>query len=127
VRQGRAAAGLRAIGGWIPTPPTGAPTAAGYLVIRNDGEKPDRLLTVSSRLAGVGLHRSATANGVTTMEAVRGGIVVPPHGTVRLEPKGYHLMFMGLKRPLRAGDRVTLDLGFERAGGLRTTLLVRDR
>ena len=41
---------------------------------------------------------------------------VPAGATVALAPGGYHLMIAGLTAPLQAGDRLELDLVFQRAG-----------
>jgi copper(I)-binding protein len=43
-------------------------------------------------------------------------IDLPAGREVRLEPGGLHLMLMGLKAPLKAGDKLSLTLRFERAG-----------
>ena len=108
-----------------PTPP-GAPTAVGYLTIANRGARPDRLLSLSSPAAtSVDLHLMSMAGGVMRMRPVEGGLVVPAGGAVHLEPGGYHLMFEGLKRPFRAGDRIALTLRFQRFGVIRTVMRVR--
>jgi copper(I)-binding protein len=43
---------------------------------------------------------------------------------VTLAPGGYHLMLMGLKAPLRAGDTFPLTLQFEHAPPLTVTVAV---
>ncbi len=51
---------------------------------------------------------------------------VPAGATVALEPGGYHLMIEGLTAPLRAGDRLELDLVFQRAGRIVVEADIRD-
>ena len=40
----------------------------------------------------------------------------PPTARFELSPKGYHVMFTGLKQPLKKGDNVKAVLTFEHAG-----------
>lgn len=112
--------------GWSqPTPPA-APTAVGYLTIANRGARPDRLLSLASpAAASVDLHLMSMDGGVMRMRPVQGGLVVPAGGAVQLEPGGYHLMFEGLKRPFKTGDRIPLTLRFQRSGVIRTILRVQ--
>jgi copper(I)-binding protein len=56
--------------------------------------------------------------GVMRMRAVD-AIALPPHSDIRLrhsQPDGHHLMLLGLKAPLKDGDRFPLTLSFRRAG-----------
>ena len=41
---------------------------------------------------------------------------MPAGGSVELKPGGYHLMFMGLKQPMKQGETVEVTLSFEKAG-----------
>jgi len=41
------------------------------------------------------------------------GIDLPPGRSVELKPGGYHVMLMDLKRPLKLGERVPLELRLE--------------
>ena len=107
-----------------PTPPS-APTAVGYLTLVNHGRQADRLLRLDSPAAGsVSLHAMSMAGGVMRMRAVEGGLAVPAGGRVALDPNGLHLMFEGLKRPFKAGDRIPVTLVFQRAGPVRAALQV---
>jgi len=101
-----------------PTPP-GAGTGAAYLRgIRNTGTQADRLLGASTPAARVvEIHRSVVdANNVMRMRAID-GLTVPPRGEVQLRHGGeHHLMLIGLKAPLKDGDRFPMTLRFEKAG-----------
>jgi copper(I)-binding protein len=50
------------------------------------------------------------------MAPVEAGLVIKPGETVVLKPGGYHLMFMDLKGPVKAGDTLEGSLTFARAG-----------
>lgn len=111
--------------GWS-RPTTGGAPAVGYLKILNTAAAPDHLSGGSSPLAAaVSLHRSTMRGQVMSMRAVPGGVDIPARGQLMLEPHGYHLMLEGVKRPLRAGDWVPLDLQFRRAGKVHAILQVR--
>jgi hypothetical protein len=105
---------------WCPPTPPGAPTAAGYLTVTNTGRAPDRLTGASSPVAAqVQLHSMTTRGGVMRMRPVTGGLEVGPGRTLPIQPGGeLHLMLIGLKRPLKAGDHVPVTLTFARAGSV---------
>jgi hypothetical protein len=99
--------------------------AAGYLTIVNQGPRADRLVGVaSSAAARVSIHQSRQVGAVMTMRAVP-VLTIPPRGAVELAPGGYHLMFVGLTRPLRPGDSAPVTLTFQRAGVVHARLVVR--
>lgn len=87
-----------------------------YLTIRG-GDSADRLVSVTSpRATGVTLHSMVMQGSVMQMRAVD-GIDVPAGGTVALAPGApLHLMLEGLTAPLKAGERVPLELRFQKAG-----------
>ncbi len=112
---------------WAPATPPGAPTAAGYLTVRNLGRAPDRLVGGSSPVAAqVQLHSMTTTAGVMRMRPITAGLTVAAGATARVQPgDGLHLMLIGLKRPLQAGEHVPVTLDFARAGAIRTEFMVR--
>ena len=103
---------------WSRATPNGAQVAAGYIEIVNNGNDDDRLVAANSDIAGMaGLHEmSMDSNGVMKMGEVKGGIEIPAHKTVKLEPHGFHIMFMDLKRGLKQGEKFPVELTFEKAG-----------
>jgi hypothetical protein len=70
------------------------------------------------------MHQSSMVDGMMKMRPVTEGIEIPPESTVTLGPGGYHLMFMQLAAPLNAGDAVSGELVFERAGKVEVTFKV---
>jgi hypothetical protein len=71
----------------------------------------------------VELHSMQMQGDVMRMRQVD-AIELPAGATVELAPGGLHLMLMGLKSPLKAGERLPLVLRFEKAGELKTELVV---
>jgi len=111
---------------WSRATPGGAKIAGGYLTIENKGTAPDRLTAASGDIAGkVEIHEMAMNNGVMTMRPLEKGLEIEPGKTVKLAPGGYHLMLMELKNPLRQGEKVPLDLQFEKAGKVAVSLDVQ--
>ena len=118
---------IRITDAWCPATPPGAPTAAGYLTIANAGPAPDRLSGASSPAAAeVQLHSMRTQGAIMRMRPVTGGLEVAPRRTQAIQPGGeMHLMLIGLKRPLRAGEHVPVTLTFARAGRIEADFMVR--
>ncbi|MEP9375044.1 copper chaperone PCu(A)C [Mesorhizobium sp. KR1-2] len=103
---------------WSRAAPEGAKVAAGYLVLKNNGSSPDRLISVTAEIAGkTEIHEMAVdAKGVMTMRPVAGGIEVPAGGEVELKPGSFHIMFMDLKKLPKQGETFAGTLTFEKAG-----------
>jgi len=111
------AGGLKISAPWARATPKGASVGGGYLTITNTGTTPDRLLGGSAAFAGkIEVHQMTMDNGVMKMRPVAGGLEIKPGQTVKLDPSGYHIMFMGMKEPLKQGDHVKVTLNFEKAG-----------
>jgi copper(I)-binding protein len=53
-------------------------------------------------------------------------IALPAGEEVKLEPGGYHIMIMGLKDPIEAGDEYQITLEFENAGEIAVQAIARD-
>ena len=76
----------------------------------------------SAAAASVEIHEMAMDGNVMTMRELRDGLLLPAGKAVALKPGGYHLMLLGLKQPLKAGDTVTVTLVIEGADKKRETL-----
>lgn len=111
---------------WSRATPTGATTGAAYLTIANKSGTADRLTGVSSDVADKAqIHQMKVENGVMQMREVTGGLPVPANGSVVLKPGSYHVMLVGLKKPLTAGGSFPLTLTFEKAGTISVTVPVQ--
>lgn len=97
---------------------------AGFMTIRNTGAVADRLVAATSPVAGrVELHTHLRDGDVMRMRPVQ-DIPVPAGGSATLQPGGLHLMFMGLNRPLVAGETIPVTLRFAEAGEVTVQLRV---
>ena len=85
-------------------------TGAFMSLMSKDGA---RLIGASSPVAGiVEIHEMVMEGSVMKMRAVP-ALELPAGRRVELKPGGYHVMMMDLKRPLKVGDRVPLELRLE--------------
>jgi len=109
-------------------------TGVVYLRIVNSTATTERLDAARTPVARVvEIHRStagsATMNGmvmtgVMSMQRVP-ALTIPAHGSVTLAPGGYHLMAIGLRHDLHAGERFLLRLHFAAHGWTTVTVTVR--
>lgn len=89
------------------------------------GAAADRLTSAQSPVAGkVELHTTVKDGDVMRMRPVN-AIEVKPGAPVELKPGGLHIMLIDLKQPLKQGDRIPLQLVFEKAGPVAVTVEVR--
>ena len=85
-----------------------------------------RLVSASSPLASsVEIHEMAMDGNVMTMRALPDGLLLPAGKPVTLKPGGLHLMLLGLKQALKAGDTVPVTLVIEGADKKRETLEIK--
>jgi copper(I)-binding protein len=118
------AASIEARDAWARPAQAGA--GAGFVTLRNLGPGPDRLIGAASPwVERVEVQATSMTGGVMRMRPVAGGLEIAPGRSVTLAPGGYHLMLLGLKRPLKPGDQAPLTLQFERARPVRIHLTVR--
>lgn len=111
---------------WSRATPAGSPVAAGYVVITNKGLSAERLVSFSTDLADQPeIHEMTNEGGVMKMRPLAKGLVIPAGAAVKLEPGGYHLMLLKLKKPLAAGQRYKATLVFEKAGPVEVEFEVR--
>lgn len=102
---------------WSRATPKGATVAGGYMKIVNTGTASDRLIGGSTEIAGkFEIHQMLMEEGIMKMRPVAGGVEIKPGQTVEFKPGGYHLMFVGIDKPVEQGKRVKGTLQFEKAG-----------
>ena len=100
------------------TVPGQSGTGAFMTLVSKDGGK---LVGAASDVAGVvELHEMAMDNNVMRMRAVP-VLELPAGREVRLKPGGYHVMLLDLKRPLKVGEKVRIELRLETRDGKRVT------
>lgn len=105
--------------------PPGQPNTAAFMELRNSGGRDLALIGAESAVARVvELHDHERVNGMMRMREV-GRIALPAGTRTPLEPGGLHLMLIGLREPLRAGQRVPITLVFDDAPRLELRAPVR--
>jgi copper(I)-binding protein len=111
---------------WSRATPGGAQVAGGYLTIENKGSLPDRLLSGSTDAAKkIEIHEIAQDKGIMTMRPIEGGLFIEAGKTIKFEPGGRHLMFIGLAAPFREGEQISVSLAFESGGKITVPFAVQ--
>ncbi|WP_457639379.1 copper chaperone PCu(A)C [Persephonella sp.] len=101
---------------WVRAVPPSAKNSALFMTIVNDGDEDDALIGVKGDVSKmIQLHRTVNENGVMKMVHVD-KIEIHAHTKVELKPGGYHVMLMGLKKPLKEGEKVKFTLIFKKSG-----------
>jgi len=128
LRAGAAAGGavpLSVEAAWIREGPPVMTSLAGYMVLRNPGERPEVIRSARSPdFERIEFHLSTTVDGVARMRQQE-NIEVSASGRTVLEPGGLHLMLTGPGRALRAGDEVELVLSLEGGREIHVRVPVR--
>ncbi|MEJ8643518.1 copper chaperone PCu(A)C [Streptomyces sp. MS1.HAVA.3] len=109
-------------GAFMPQP-VNDKMAGGFMVIKNGSGTADKLTGATSPLSDVlEIHETKDQK----MQQVQ-SMDVPANGELKLQRGGNHIMFMGLKSTPQVGDKVTVELRFEKAGSVKVELDVKDR
>lgn len=104
---------------WARVTPGGARTGAVYLTIHNKSAEEDLLLVVDSAAAQTtAVHESKIEDGIAKMVPVPGGLNLPSHGEVVMQPGGIHIMMTGLSGALEPGSTLPVRMIFRDAGAL---------
>ncbi|MFC8011848.1 copper chaperone PCu(A)C [Streptomyces cinereoruber] len=109
---------LKVSGAFMPKPVTDM--AGGFLTITNDGDTADRLTSVTSPISDdVTIHETKDQK----MREVK-FFDIPANGKLSLARGGNHIMFMSLKEKPEQGDKVSVELHFEKSGPIKVDLPV---
>lgn len=109
---------------WARATPAMSKNGGAYLTLHNTGKGNDALLSARSDIADkVELHTHLNDNGVMRMREVP-RVPVDAGQTTALQPGGYHVMLMGLKKPLVEGEKFPLVLKFDKAGEIKVDVMV---
>ena len=127
---GPAASGpdIRVEDAWGRPTPQMFNVAAFYMVLRNKGTEPDRLMGGKSPMCGAVELRETyqTDNGALGMRAVPGGFVeIPAGGQVEFKPGSFHIMCFNKKIDFNAGDKLPITLYFEKSGDRAVDISIR--
>ena len=123
---GAATGKLTVTSAWARATAPGAGVGAVYLQINNGNTKSDRLLKISTTVAAsASVHRTEIVDDVARMREVA-MLHIAPGEIIEFAPSGLHIMLMGLKKPLLAGQKFQLELLFEVSGPHKVLVTVRD-
>jgi copper(I)-binding protein len=111
---------------WARALPPNAPAAAVYLTVNNSSDA-DRLLAASTPIAERTELHSTRQEGELLKMVHEHDVAIPANDSVSFVPGGRHLMLMGLKQPLVAGNQFQLTLVFEKAGAQTVQVDIRDQ
>ena len=99
-------------------------SVGGVFLSITDTGAPDALVSATSPIADmVELHETVADNGVMKMRPIA-SLPLPTGQSVALKPGSYHLMVMGLKHQLKAGDSFPVTLNFAHAAPVTVTATV---
>ena len=102
-----------------------AATSAVYLTIQNSGSQADRLVSATSQVAqSIEIHQSQVQDNVASMLKLD-TLALPAQSTIQFQPGGYHLMLIGVNRALNPGDKISVDLQFEKSAPIQVEVAVR--
>jgi len=92
-------------------PPT-AEISAAFMTLTNNANEDVALVSAQSSVAeSVELHTNSMTDGKMKMRRID-QIELPAQQSTKLEPGGLHIMLIGLKKPLKMGETVDLELSF---------------
>jgi copper(I)-binding protein len=110
---------------WARPTPAGARTAAVYLTAVNHGSTSARIVSAETPVADrAEMHVDLKVGDAMQMRRVL-GVDVPANGSTVFKPGGFHVMLIGLKASLIAGEKVPLTLELDRGGPIAVTVDVR--
>jgi periplasmic copper chaperone A len=111
---------------WARATVPGQPAGAVYLSMENKGKSGNRLIAVSTPIAkSAQVHSMSMDGNIMRMREVGSLDIKPEEKIVMQAGNGYHIMLIGLNKPLGAGDRFPLTLSFEKGGKLEISVLVK--
>jgi copper(I)-binding protein len=110
---------------WARTGQVGQVSAA-YFEVKNKGAA-DKIIAANCDCAkATELHDVKMVDGAMKMVQVP-AMEVPANGELKLKPGSYHIMLIGLNRPLVAGETLPIKVKFEKAGEVTVQAKVKDK
>ena len=99
---------LDIIGATIPLAPANATVNAGYVKFTNTSDKDVEFHRFTSPVYdSVEMHVTENKSGSAKMKQVK-KIIVPANSSIELKPGGAHLMLIGPRRDVKAGEQVLM-------------------
>lgn len=106
-------------GAWVRATVLGQMGTGAFMTLRAATDT--RLVGAASAVAGVvEIHEMTMEGNVMRMRAIP-ALDLPAGRNVELKPGGFHVMLMDLKRPLKDGEKIAVDLQLETVDKRRVT------
>ena len=103
-----------------------APNSAAFFVIKNNSDKDIAITSANSDIAEKNeLHTHIKENKMMKMMKIE-KLVVPAKSSLELKSGGDHVMLIGLKKELKAGDEISLELSFSDGDKKKIKVPVKD-
>ena len=117
--------GIEVSDAWARTGMQGG-NGAVYFVIENHNADMDELIGAASDAAdAVEVHESKMEGDMMMMNHME-SVALEPSQKVEFMPGGYHVMLIGLKQDLKAGDEIEVTLQFKNSADLTLTVTVKE-
>ena len=118
-----ASAGLTVKDAWVRGTVPGQDTTGAFMTVTSTEDA--KLVEASSPIAKMTeIHKSELRNGINEMHPVD-AITLPAGKPVELRNGGYHMMLMGISRPVTAGQKVPITLEVVDAKGRKSKVEVQ--
>ena len=102
------------------------PNSAAFFVIKNNSDKDIAITSANSDIAEKNeLHTHIKENKMMKMMKIE-KLVVPAKSSLELKSGGDHVMLIGLKKELKAGDEISLELSFSDGDKKKIKVPVKD-
>jgi copper(I)-binding protein len=120
-----AEASLTISNGWTRPTLKGQMMGAAYVTLTNETKTPIDVMAASAKIAErVELHTHLHEDGVARMRQIT-ELQIMPESTQQMKPGGLHIMFFGLRQPLKEGESFPLTLTLADGTQLSTTIAVK--
>ena len=112
---------------WVRAVPSVSSVTAVYMVIENTGDVDDKLTdvkTTASKYSDIHTTRIDQYNVASMLKVEY--LPLPSGEIVELKPGGYHIMLRELYSPVKVGEKVIIDLVFDKSGTISIEAEVRE-
>lgn len=120
-----ASSNMHVLQGWSRALPPTAQSGAAFLTLHNMGTASDRLIALESPVAKTTeLHTHLHQDGLMKMVRLD-DLTLEAGESLLFEPGSYHVMLIGLTKPLVEGEQFPVYLTFEKAGKIEVLVDVK--
>lgn len=111
---------------WVRAVPPVSSVTAVYMIIQNTGDADDKLTGVRTDASKYSDIHTTSIDEYNVASMLKVDSLPLPSGEIlELKPGGSHIMLRELYSPVKLGDKVEIDLLFEKSGTIRIEAEVR--